>query len=178
MTRLNALLLVWLTLALTTACRTGPMSASVRDAARDDTAAAGGRLTISIPGMGGAAGATLDVSEEQPSDCLFGSLLGEMVDQAAVIGYCRPVAVCDTAASSTDAGTASCSPVFDLGQDTLAFEHGTLVIKGPYSNTGCAALVFDAEGRLVAGRVNIPAWSDCRWPNYAGKSYYYYCVSE
>jgi len=71
------------------------------------------------------------------------------------------------------AGTASCSPVFDLGKDTIVFEHGMLVIKGPYSNTGCVALVFDAEGRLVAGRVNLPAWSDRRWLNYAGKSYYY-----
>ena len=40
--------------------------------------------------------------------------------------------------------------------NTIVFERGTLVIKGPYGSTTCDALVFDAEGRLVGGRVNIP----------------------
>ena len=188
--RPNSPLLVWIVLALAAACRTGPISVSAWDAARDDTPGTGGRPMISIPGMGGVAGGggaawvggqggtDVDASQEHPSDCSFGALWDEMVYRAAIIGSCLPVAVCDTAAASTDAGTASCSPVMDLGKDTLVFEQGTLVIKGPYSNIGCVALVFDDEGRLVGGWENIPAWSDCRWPSYAGKSYYYYCFSE
>jgi hypothetical protein len=39
-------------------------------------------------------------------------------------------------------------------------------------------LVFDGEGKLISGQVDITARADCRWAYYADKSFYYYCVSE
>lgn len=179
------------------ACRESSLSVGSRDAAQDGTVAAGSGgqtiaptlgtggsgLWVGTGGAGGAAlsggasGGTLDANEDSLDPCAFGTLWDAVVDAAQVIGYCGPVAVCDSNAGTSDAGVAACSP-FSEGL-TLDLLNGDLVIRDAFGSESCWRLVFDGEGRLVSGgRVDITAWADCRWAYYAGKTYYYFCVSE
>lgn len=179
MTRAIAVLLGSSVVAIGVACGGDGPSVAARDAGIEDVAWTPGRPIG--PSLAGDSSPDL-IGESRDANagtkCLFGSLWNAMVEQTAVIGYCEPIAVCPAGAANADAGTVSCTPLMDLGMGTLVFEHGTLVIKDPSVSIGCEALVFDDEGRLVQGRVNLAPWSDCGWPTYAGKSYYYHCVSE
>ena len=127
--------------------------------------------------LGGTGGRTLDAGDDSLDPCGFGALWDAVTDAAHVIGYCIPVAVCDANAATSNAGVAACSSLVSGG--TLDFVNGDLVIRYAYGSQSCwPPLVFDGEGKLIGGQVDITAGADCRWAYYAGKSFYYYCVSE
>jgi len=138
----------------------------------------GSGFFVGTRGAGGADGRTPNASDDSLDPCTFGTLLNAAVNAASVIGNCSPVAICDANAWSSDAGVAACSPFSEGG--TLDFVNGDLVVRDAYGSQGCwPPLVFDGEGRLISGAgVDVTAWADCRWAYYAGKSFYYYCVSE
>ena len=163
------------------------MSVGARDGAHEGAPSTGtGGLTGFIIGYGGAVGVGAtnhDASEVPQGDCSFMALWNAVVDAAHVIGYCTPIGTCDVAVAITDAGTGSCSPFGDIGDAGLVLSDGCLGVTGPFRPRGCWSIDFDAEGRLVGGRIlgasmNIAVWSDCRWPYYSGKSLYYECYSE
>ena len=165
------------------ACRGRSLSVGGRDAGSGGqtitwTFGIGGSGFVGTGGAGGAGGRTLDASDDSLDACAFGTLLNAAVNNPSVIGYCAVGAVCDANAWSSDAGVAACSPLDSGG--TLEFVNDELIIRYPWGTSyGCwPALVFDGEGKLVSGRVDITAWADCRWVSYAGKSFYSYCDSE
>jgi hypothetical protein len=130
-----------------------------------------------------------DAQDLLDAACDFNSLWRSVVNAAAVIGYCDPVAVCSW---DVDAGTPVLISSLHSCVAWAAPDVGIAVINGvAYIGDGGGRYLndfvyFDGDGRLVhitmayasTEQELLDAWAACRWPYFAGKVIGAYCYSE
>jgi hypothetical protein len=196
--------LVGLAAALQVACGGQALRGAGRDAGQDGTGTGSGGVNGDAGPDGGdvapgfptikldSAPRVADVGDARDlldAACDFNSLWRSVVNAAAVIGYCDPVALCSW---DVDAGTPVLISSLHSCVAMTAPEVGIAVINGvAYVGDGGGHylndfVAFDGDGRLVeitrayafTEQELLDAWAGCRWPYYAGKVIGAVCYSE